>query len=167
MDSSRNTFSQLIIKHSGIIKSLCAIYYHDFEDRKDTEQDIILQLWKSFESFRGESNVSTWIYRVSLNTILTKTRKESKLPNNESINVYHENSISATSQSDDDLQLLKQIIELLNPLDKAIVILYLEGYKNKETADLLNISPSNISTRLNRIKAQLKSKFKIYNNELR
>jgi len=128
------------------------------EDQKDAFQDIILQLWKSFETFRGESEISTWIYRVSLNTILTKIKKEKRKIATESIG-NSELSVS-TAMADSDIELLNIVIQSLKDLDKAIVILYLEGYKNKEMAQILNITSTNVSTRLNRVRAELKVKFK-------
>ncbi|MEQ9299003.1 MAG: sigma-70 family RNA polymerase sigma factor [Cyclobacteriaceae bacterium] len=167
MNSSKETFLQVIDKHQGIITSLCKIYYPCQDDQRDAEQDIILQLWKSFDSFRGESEISTWIYKVSLNTILAKVRREQKRPQNVIINSSHENRIIAPAACDDDLQLLNQVIQSLKELDKAIVILYLEGYKSKETGELLGLSQSNITTRMSRIKKELKSKFSQYSHELR
>lgn len=167
MDSSKENFLHIIERHKGIIQSLCKVYYDNFDDQNDTRQDIILQLWKSFASFRGESQISTWVYKVSLNTILSKIKKEKRRPRKESINSFHENKSISSINSDDDLQLLNHFIQSLKDLDKAIVILHLEGYKNKETAQLLGLSPSNVGTRMNRIKLELKSKFSIENHELR
>ncbi|MEM1136249.1 MAG: RNA polymerase sigma factor [Bacteroidota bacterium] len=162
MDSYKETFLRLIEKHQGIIKSLCSIYYRNFDDRQDARQDIIFQLWKSFASFRGESEVSTWIYRVSLHTILSKLKKEKRRPDKESIHPFCKDISAPSLHVDDDLQLLNRIIQSLKDIDKAIIILYLEGYKNKEIATLLSLSPSNISTRIHRIKLELKSKFSLY-----
>jgi RNA polymerase sigma-70 factor (ECF subfamily) len=128
------------------------------DDQKDAFQDIILQLWKSFETFRGESEISTWIYRVSLNTVLTKVKKEKKKITAEPVGAS-ELSISV-AMADGDIELLNMVIQSLKDLDKAIVILYLEGYKNKEISQILNLTPTNVSTKLNRVRAELKGKFK-------
>jgi RNA polymerase sigma-70 factor (ECF subfamily) len=154
----KRDFIRIVDSNQGIIKSLCNAYYKSYEDQKDVFQDIVLQLWKSFETFRGESEISTWIYRVSLNTILTKVRNEKNKIATESID-FMELTFS-TAMSDDDSELLNRVLEYLKGLDKAIVILYLEGYKNKEISQILNLTSTNVSTRLNRIKAELKSKFK-------
>ena len=167
MDSSKQDFLAIIDKHQGIINRLCAIYYQNLHDQHDTRQDIILQLWKSFPSFKGKSKISTWMYKVSLNTILSKIKKEKRGFQKESLNKSHENTIESSAYADDDIQLLNQIIQSLKELDKAIVILYLEGYKNNEIAQLMNLSPTNVSTRMNRIKTTLKSKFKIYHHDLK
>lgn len=167
MNPSKENFLKTINQHQGIIKSLCKIYYTCQDDRRDAEQDIILQLWKSFGSFRGEAEVSTWIYKVSLNTILAKVRKEQNRPQNEFINSSHENRITAPVSCDDDLQILNQVIQSLKELDKAIVILYLEGYKSKEIGELLALSQSNVTSRMSRIKKNLKTKFNKLSHELR
>jgi RNA polymerase sigma-70 factor (ECF subfamily) len=143
--------------NQGIIKSLCKAYYSSHEDQKDVFQDIILQLWKSFDTFRGESKISTWIYKVSLNTILNKVRKEKTKISAESIS--DSELAFSNAMSDDDKELLHVVLQSLKGLDKAIVILYLEGYKNKEIAQMLNLTPTNVSTRLSRVKAELKDKF--------
>ena len=137
---------------------MCKAYYPGAEDQKDVFQDIVLQLWKSFESFRGDSQLSTWIYRVSLNTILTKIRNEKNRVPTESIDYVE--PIFSNAKADGDLELLTTVIQSLKGLDKAIVILYLEGYKNKEISQILNVTATNVSTRLNRVKTELKEKFK-------
>ena len=150
-------FIQIINDNRGAIRSLCKIYYPGNEDQKDAFQDIILQLWKSFESFRGESEISTWIYRVSLNTILTKKRKANKSVSVESMDFVNQD-LCAT-KADDNLELLYIIIQSLKDIDKAIVVLYLEGYKNKEIAEILKLTTTNVATRFNRLKSELKMKF--------
>ncbi len=76
MELNKQNFIQIINENRGTIRSLCKIYYRSLEEQKDAFRDIILQLWKSFDTFRGESEISTWIYRVSINTILTKIKRE-------------------------------------------------------------------------------------------
>jgi RNA polymerase sigma-70 factor (ECF subfamily) len=161
----KRNFIRIIEANQGSIKSLCKAYYLSQDDQKDAFQDIILQLWKSFETFRGESEISTWIYRVSLNTILAKVKKEKRKITTESIGAS-ELSISM-AMADGDLELLNIVIQSLKGLDKAIVILYLEGYKNKEIAQILNVTATNVSTRLNRVKAELKVKLKIQHYEFK
>lgn len=150
----------MIDMHKGIIHSLCSLYYQSMEDQKDVRQDIILQLWKAFPSFRAEAQSGTWLYRVALNTILNKKKQEARRPGHDSLTVIEQLSFSAVTQTDDDLQLLKQVIAQLPDLEKAIMVLHLEGYQNKEIAQMLNLSASNISTRMHRIKTRLKETFK-------
>jgi RNA polymerase sigma-70 factor, ECF subfamily len=101
--------------------------------------------------------MSTWIYRVSFNTILNKMRSDKKSVAAESIETPHFDI--ADSKADDHVELLSMIIQSLNHIDKGIVVLYLEGYRNKEIAEILKITPTNVATRFNRIKTLLKMKF--------
>lgn len=158
MELHKRNFIRIVESNQGIIKSLCNAYYVSYEDQKDVFQDIILQLWKSFDTFRGESKISTWIYSVSLNTILAKVRKEKTRITTESISCSE--LTFSNAMADDDTELLNRVLQYLKGLDKAIVILYLEGYKNKEISQILNLTPTNVSTRLSRVKAELKAKFK-------
>ena len=162
----KEQFLQTVQSNQGIINSICRVYYPRVEDQKDARQEIILQLWKAFPSFRGAAKVSTWIYKVALNTILNQLKKKT---------IKWEATADANSLIDlqdapivdDDIQQLQQIISLLKAEDKALVILYLEGYNHKEIGATLNTSPTNISTRLNRIKKRLKTLYKKYNHELK
>ena len=158
MELQKRNFIRIIESNQGVIKSLCNAYYSSNEDRKDVFQDIILQLWKSFETFRGDSKISTWIYKVSLNTILAKVRNEKKKVLTESIGCS--DPLYSNAMADGDIELLNIVIQSLTGLDKAIVILYLEGYKNKEISQILNVTATNVSTRLSRVKSELKDKFK-------
>jgi RNA polymerase sigma-70 factor, ECF subfamily len=157
MELKKQNFIQTVIENRGIIKSLCKIYFASNEDQKDAFQDVILQLWKSFDSFRGESEISTWIYRVTLNTVLAKIRREKKSVTGESIDTPH--FCIADAKADDNVELLSMIIQSLKDIDKAIVVLHLEGYRNIEIAEILKTTPTNVSTRYNRIKSLLKMKF--------
>jgi RNA polymerase sigma-70 factor, ECF subfamily len=158
VELTKHDFVRIVESNQGIIKSLCKAYYSTDDDRKDAFQDVVLQLWKSFNTFRGESKISTWIYSVGLNTILAKIRKERKQIIAESLNATEE--IFVNGKADDDTELLKIVLQALSGLDKAIVILYLEGYKNKEISEILKLTSTNVSTRLNRVKTELKTKFK-------
>jgi len=163
VELQKQNFIRIINSNQGIVKSLCKAYYASYEDQRDAYQDIILQLWKSFATFRGESELSTWIYRVSLNTLLTKVRKEKNKIIIEPLLIS--DLITPTAMADDDRELLSMVIQSLKNVDKAIVILYLEGYKNKEIAQILDLTLTNVSTRLHRVKTELKAKFKNHCHE--
>ncbi|MEO5975901.1 MAG: sigma-70 family RNA polymerase sigma factor [Chryseolinea sp.] len=158
-------FSKMIVQYQGIIKSICLLYYHDSEDKKDAQQDVLVQLWKAFPSFRNESKISTWIYRVTLNTILARVRQDRKeillAPRTE----MHESHLQMHPFSDDHIQLLRRSIETLGTDEKAIVILYLEGYSNKEIADMINLTQTNINTKMYRIREKLRQMFKTVQHE--
>lgn len=157
---SKVEFLKIIEEHGRIINSLCSLYFRTIEDQKDMRQDVVLQLWKAFPSFRAESQASTWLYRVALNTILNRKKKEARRPDLDSLEQMDVSRLQMVSQTDDDLQLLKQIIALLPDLEKAIMVLHMEGYQNKEIGQMLDLSPTNVSTRMHRIKNRLKENFK-------
>jgi len=163
--SQKQDFIRIINDNHGIVRSLCKAYYTDYEDQRDAYQDIILQLWKSFDTFRGESERSTWIYRVSLNTLLAKVRNERNQVITEPLLIP--DLVKPIALADDDRELLRILLQSLKEVDKAIVILYLEGYKNKEIAQILDLTSTNVSTRLNRVKTELKAKFKNHGYEFK
>ncbi len=165
LELQKRNFIQIVESNQGLIKSLCNAYYRSYEDQKDVFQDIILQLWKSVDTFRGESEISTWIYRVSLNTILSKIRREKKKIATEPIGCAELTFSNALA--DDETELLNMVLQHLKGLDKAIIILYLEGYRNKEIARILDLTPTNVSTRLSRVKAELKVRFKNHDYEFK
>ena len=125
------------------------------EEVADLFQEILINLWKGFPQFRGESNVRTWIYRVSLNTCISSERKKSRkvdtLPLTMDIDLF--------SDSDEDtkqVQMLRDRINKLGPFDRAIVLLWLENLSYDEIGAIVGISAKNVSVRLVRIKEQLK-----------
>jgi len=158
---SKKEFIKLIQDYQRLINSLCNIYFSSEEDRKDTRQDIILQLWRAYPNFRNESKVSTWIYKVALHTILSKNKKEKRRVPTESFSYSDLSNVAGPVFADDAVQHLQQAINLLHNIDKAIVILYLEGYSHREIAGILHLTETNISTRFSRIKVQLQRIFKI------
>lgn len=162
MSVLQKQFTELIYQHQKIINSLSAFYFQNQEDQHDIRQDIILQLCKAYPKFRGDAKVSTWIYRVSLNTILNKKRKEKKWIAQLSLEKL---AFIPSFDYDDDVQQVKQLINALEGKNKALVILYLEGYKHKEIAEILETTESNIGTRFSRIIKKLRKKFNKENYE--
>lgn len=165
-DPPRKAFVKLIQDHQGIIQTICSVYYRTAEDRQDARQNIILQLWKAYPTFRAQAKISTWIYKVALNTVLANLRHESRQP--QRLPLTEQTPLPAVLPPvDDDLQQLHQLINLLGDDEKALVILYLEGYRNNEIAEILSITISNVSTRLYRIKNKIRQLYKSYTDETR
>jgi len=156
----KEQFVRIVQENIGIINSLCRAWYRHEEDRNDARQDIILQLWKSFPSFRHEAGIGTWIYRVGLNTILSGRRKAKRSPKSEPLEDHRLADRTIRIAFDDEVQLLEQITSSLRDDDKALLILHLEGYQHHEIATILGMKYSNVSTRLNRIRAYLRKKYK-------
>ncbi len=155
----KETFIRLVEENSGILFKVCRMYCQNVADREDLHQDMVLQLWRAYPSFKGESKVSTWIYRIALNTAIMRLRKESK--KEKSLSLTEEAfriQTETDSDQEDKLQLLAQAIEQLSEIEKAIMILYVEAHSYKEMAEIMGISESNVGIKLNRIKAKLKSR---------
>ncbi|MES2734425.1 MAG: sigma-70 family RNA polymerase sigma factor [Bacteroidota bacterium] len=150
-------FIRLLSTQQKLIHGLCSLYFPLAEDRKDLFQEIVLQLWKAYPSFKGESKVSTWIYRIALNTVFTRIRKERSCPKSESISekVWEIPNPEELDGLDEATQALYQGIRQLGELDRAIIMLYLDENSYDEIATLLELSKTNVSTRINRIKIKL------------
>lgn len=139
----------------GLIKSLCRAYAKDEEDLKDLIQEVTLQLWRSHEKFEGRSQVSTWVYRVTLNVCLSQARKRKKdLPQYSLENFDIGEEIDTTEQ--EQIGMLYKAIRQLKEGDRAIVLLYLEEKSYKEMADILGMTVTNVGVKVNRLKIQLK-----------
>ncbi len=150
-------FIPTIKEHEKLIYKIASVYTNCVEDRNDLEQDIIYQLWKSFETFSEKSGISTWIYKVAMNTAIhhlkINKRKIVTVPLEEQLLDFYEPD---NSVAEDKWKVFKQHIDELNLLDKGIVILYLENKSYEEISKIIGISVSNVGTRLNRIKEKIK-----------
>lgn len=149
-----NEFMEMIKKHQGIIHKICFIYCKNNSYKQDLYQEIILQLWKSFPSFKGKSNFSTWMYRVSLNTAITMTKRKNVFVNLKD-NQVEPFRIDYTFEYSEDLKILLKAISKLNNVEKGIILLWLEEKTYEEIAETIGISIKNVSVKLVRIKSKL------------
>jgi RNA polymerase sigma-70 factor (ECF subfamily) len=158
----KEKFISIIKEHQKLIYKICFSYCRDAENRKDLQQEILLQLWSSYPKFDGRVKISTWIYRIALNTAIYYYRKDSKQSHlNTGIDESIISNFSIESESDinEDIAFLFRFIEQLNELDKALILLYLDDNKYKEIADIIGISETNVATKISRIKKKLKKQF--------
>jgi len=154
---SSDFYKTSILPFAGIIIKLCRAYTNSQEDFEDYYQEVCLQIWRSKNNFREESEWSTWVYRITLNVCLTLLKKKKN-------NVQHFVSDSVTAEeteasyafSDESLNLLYAAIRKLSEIDRAIIMLYLEEKSQKEIADIIGTNPNNIGVRVKRIKMKLK-----------
>ena len=151
---NKRTFSLWIEKHQAIIHKITMVYTNDSADREDLFQEICLQLWKAFPNFREEAKFSTWMYRVSLNTAISNVRKNRNKPNFESLKGT-EQIADRTHTDTEQIKLLYQGISMLNSIDKAVILLWLEEKRYEEIAAIMGTSRTNVSTKLVRIKRKL------------
>ncbi|MBC7923753.1 MAG: sigma-70 family RNA polymerase sigma factor [Ferruginibacter sp.] len=153
----------MIRANRKILYKIIRAYCKDQEDRQDLEQEIIIQLWKSFKTYNDQFKLSTWIYRIALNVAISHYRKDIKrkektIPLSDTLFQAVDDQ-EATEALDNNLELLHAFINQLDRLNKALMILYLEGNSYKDIAEILGISESNVGTKINRIKKMLKEKF--------
>lgn len=152
---SEKEFADLVESQRANIYSVCYMYADSADAVADLFQECLINIWKGLANFRGESSMSTWIYRICLNTCISAARKEKKNPERVAIDLVGD---VPESQSDaKQRQQLHERIRTLGPLDRAIVLLWLEDLPYDEIAAIVGISTQNVGIRLYRIRQQLKS----------
>ncbi|MEJ6982014.1 sigma-70 family RNA polymerase sigma factor [Pedobacter sp. P351] len=162
-------FIEMINKHRGILYKVSNLYCHQEEDKKDLFQEMVLQLWRSYANFRNESQSSTWMYRVALNTAISNFRKERRKPERRSIleTDFEIPDFSDSAEKNENLNMLKLAIDQLTQIEKAIILLYLEEKSYDEISEIIGISKNNAGVKINRIKIKLEKIIKERNHEYR
>ena len=151
----QDQYITLIKNHEGILHKVIKLYVDDAEDKKDLYQEVLLQGWKSFESFKGDAAFSTWLYKVCLNTVLTFKRREIKFKE-----VIADAELPAGTQDNDNAEFLYYLIKQLPEVDKMLMILHLDGYKNIEIADITGTTQNYVNVKIHRLKNLLITQFK-------
>ncbi|HTE31355.1 MAG TPA: RNA polymerase sigma factor [Chryseolinea sp.] len=150
-------FISLINEHQGLIHKVCIMYENDPEVRNDLFQEIVFQLWKSFSSFRGEAKISTWMYRIALNTAISGFRKQTRNVKTEDLKELHFNISDAwADDQDEEIQRLNWAIRQLSEIERAMIMMALEEVPYDEIADTIGITQNNVRVRMNRIREKLK-----------
>lgn len=155
-------FLQVIEAHKNMIYKIANTYCKDPEDKMDLVQEIVLKLFQSFDSYNTAFKYSTWIYRVALNTAISLYRKNKSGRKNTapfSEHIFNMAAPAEDTMTDQNTILLNRFIDELKPLDKALVLLYLEEKTHKEIGDIMGITETNVSTKIARIKNMLRQKF--------
>ena len=147
-------FLDLMREHQRIVLRLVGLYANDAEERKDLEQEVLLQAWKGFPSFRGEAKFSTWLHRVALNTILTQKRRPRLVERSEALE-RNAAAVHDPAPAHDDAERLRQAIRQLPETDRALIALHLDGFDNGEVAGILGITANHVGVKLHRIKTRL------------
>ena len=160
-EKSEEKFLSLIETHKGIIYKIVRIYCKDQDTQKDLEQEILIELWKSFAKYNEKYKWSTWMYRIALNVAISYYRKESR--RKQTFTAIEEPIIVLDREEDsisqEDVQRLYQYIGKLKKLNRALILLYLEGLRYKEIAEILDFTETNVATKIQRVKQQLKNEF--------
>ena len=149
-------FNSLIKENSKIINSVCYFYSSDNIPFEDLRQEVFINIWKGLDQFRSESKVSTWVYRIAINTALMAIRTGKKKINTVPIDsmVFHISQETDTDQRD-KLENLDNLIEKLDDIEKAIILLWLDEYSYEEIADTMGLKKRNVATKIFRIKEKL------------
>ena len=151
----KQIFEDWLSQHKGLIFKIVRAYAFTVADQDDLFQEIIIQVWHSIPAFRKESAVTTWLYRVSLNTAIKWTKKERKHNQAEALEGVQHILEEGRMQTDERLTWLYEEIYKLDEIDRSITLLLLEGFSYKEMASILGITESNVGVKINRVKKLL------------
>jgi len=153
------TFLNALEKNQEKLFRICSIYSDNHEDAKDLFQEILVQIWGSMNSFKGNSSISTWMFRIAINSSLRfrsiYTRNRKRFIRLDSITISDFKSETNNKEANEKLKALRNCIEKLNESDKAIVVLYLEGLAYREISNIVGLSENHIAVKIKRIKSKL------------
>ena len=148
-------FLGILDRHQAILHKVCRLYRDTEADREDLFQEILYHLWKAYPSFQGRAKITTWIYRIALNTALATFRR------NEPMLLFSaelpQRKINAKAEVDEQLELMLEAMKKLKEVDRAILSLYLDDMTYEQIAQIIGITSSNVGARLHRIKTKLKA----------
>lgn len=141
-----------------MIHKVCIMYESDRDIRNDLFQEIVLQLWKSFPGFRGESKITTWMYRIALNTAISGYRKQSRKVKTEDLHEVHFNISEqyGGDEAEENIQKLQHAIRQLSDIERAMVMMALDEVPYEEIAETIGITQNNVRVRMNRIREKLR-----------
>lgn len=160
--SKEKEFAQLIKDNQGLIIKISRLYTNSLEDEEDLFQEIVLQLWRSYGSFKGNSKISTWMYRVALNTAITIFRKKNKSPLTNELDINMKDFMEEDDEKQHQISLLYTVIKTLPNVERAIVMMYLDDLPYRDIAENLGISEVNARVKMNRLKKTLKELMEKY-----
>ena len=149
-------FIDIVRCNEKVIYKVCSFYVSPKAPMEDLYQEVVVNLWRAWSRFRGESSPSTWIYRVALNTCISYIRKENKTGRN--VPIFEMTELQADTEAESRIAVLYKMINNLNKIEKAVILLYLEDKSYQEIAEITGLTAGNVGVRLNRIKSKMKSK---------
>ena len=154
-------FQTVVDQHKKILYKVCNSYCRNRDHRDDLAQEIVIQLWRSFGKFDERYRFSTWMYRIALNVAISFYRRENRRTRYVISDDEHLlEAIDETKNQPEEIRLLYEFIEGLDPLNKALVLLYLDGNNYQEIAEVLGISETNVATKISRLKSRMKQEFR-------
>lgn len=161
--ADQDRFLALLGQHRKILYKVAYAYCRHPEDRRDLVQDMAIQLWQSFPRFDARVQFSTWMYRIAMNVAISFYRSEKRrirdtLPIEDfGLDITAADGIF--DEAGDNMRVLKRLIDALDEMNRALVILFLDGFSHDEIANVLGLTTTNVATRLNRIKQKLQQGF--------
>ncbi|KMQ71209.1 RNA polymerase sigma factor [Chryseobacterium koreense] len=157
MNTKEKEFAKLIKDNQGLIIKVSRLYTNSLEDEEDLFQEIVLQLWRSYDTFKGQSKISTWMYRVALNTAITLFRKKTKSPQTDELQDFHyKDFMEDDEERQQQISTLYKVIKMLPNVERAIVTMYLDDLPYRDIAENLGITEVNARVKMNRLKKTLK-----------
>ena len=147
---------QQLQTHQRLIHKVCWIYSSNADDRKDLFQEILIQAWQSYSTYRGDSKFSTWLYRVALNTAMTWQKRSQRTSTASLPAIDLQDDSDQSEQREAQFQGMYRAIAQLNKIDKALVTLYFEEYSYHEIGETLGITANNVAVKMTRIKQLIK-----------
>lgn len=152
----KEIFGKWLKAYKALLFKVVRVYAFDTDDQEDLFQEISIQMWKSIPQFKMESKESTWLYRIAINTALNWKRKRKKhFEGRKAVSEVEHVLRASAEEKDERLDWLYDEITKLNPIDKSLTLLLLDGYSYKEMSNILGLSESNVGVRINRIKKHL------------
>lgn len=172
MINKEEKFKQIVSENDIRIRRICRYYASGEDESKDIYQEVLINIWKSLDSYRGDAAISTWIYRIALNTALTqsgKSYKEIKLHvdvDTQSLSgILDDEELENKQLLEKQLDLLQTEINQLSIIDKALISLQIEKLSTKEIANIIGLTEPNVRVKLHRIKETLRNSMAIKNGE--
>lgn len=163
MDTTRERFQHLLERHHGIVLKVAHSWCRHAEDRRDLAQEIRAQAWKAFPAYDDSRSFSTWMYRIALNVAISFARSHGERARQsvalDDSGVEPALDGDAALENDDGIRALYRCIAQLDPLNRALLLLYLDERSQREIADILGISETNVATRIGRLKQRLRNDF--------
>ena len=157
LDSERNrVFGEWLAAHKGTLFKVVRAYAFEHADRQDLFQEVVIQVWRSVDAYRGDSSVRTWIYRIALNAAISWTRKQHRHQRGKQpLEVVEDLLTASAAEADPRVEWLYRQIAQLKDVDRSVALLMLDGLAYKEIAAIAGISEGNVAVKINRIKAAL------------
>ena len=155
-------FTRLLEQHRGIIRKVALGYTSTFADRQDLAQEITLQLWRAYPRYSPERPFSTWMYRIALNVAISFLRRHTH-PVRQTVPLEEHEFAVENVETDERIPLLQQVIASLAPLERGLMLLYLDDHSYREIAAVLGITETNVATKLNRLKQRVREEMLKFN----